>query len=143
MNTSIAGRNIIKEFEGFRGSPYMCPAGYLTVGYGHRVKKSEKFGRITMREGEALLVKDLEPVENAIDYLVTAPLSQNQYDALASLIYNIGSGNFMDSTLRKFLNAGDYAQAAGEFTRWVYTGSKRLPGLVARREAEQKLFLAT
>ena len=141
MKTSVAARRLIEEFEGFRATPYRCPAGVPSIGFGHAIKKGEKFTRLTLREGEALLVKDLEPVESAIDWLVTAPLAQNQYDALASLVYNIGSKQFGESTLLTLLNAEDYAQAAGQFARWVKSGEKTLPGLVKRRAAEAKLFV--
>ena len=141
MRTSVAGRRLIQDFEGFHSTRYLCPAGLPTIGHGHVLRKNEVFTRITLRDGEALLVRDLEAVEGALESLVTAPLTQNQFDALASLIYNIGSGNFARSTLLKRLNEGRYAEAAEQFGRWVKSGDKTLPGLVKRRAAEMQLFL--
>jgi lysozyme len=72
---------------------------------------------------------------------VHVPLTQNQFDALVSFVFNLGVGNFRTSTLLKKLNAGDNDGAAQEFGRWIHAGGKALPGLVRRREAERALFL--
>ncbi|WP_312069487.1 lysozyme, partial [Acinetobacter sp.] len=77
----------------------------------------------------------------SVNNLVKVPLSQNQFDALVSLTYNIGSTAFKNSTLLKKLNAKDYAGAADQFLRWNKGGGKVLKGLVRRREAERALFL--
>jgi len=97
--------------------------------------------RITLSEAEEFLLEDLEWVEAVIDKYVTVPLSANQYDALASFIYNLGEGNFKSSTLLKKLNAGDYQGAADQLLRWNKQGTKVLTGLTTRRTAERKLFL--
>ena len=141
MRTSVAGRRAIQAFEGFRSTPYRDAGGKLSIGFGHLIKPAESFSRISYGEAEDLLSQDLRSAENAVNWLVTAPLTQNQFDALVSLVFNIGSGNFAKSTLLKFLNAGDYAQAAGQFARWSLVDGRRLSGLVKRREAETQLFI--
>lgn len=73
--------------------------------------------------------------------MVKVPLTQNQYDALVSLVFNIGRGSFARSSLLKKLNAGDMTGAAQEFPRWVYAKGKKLPGLITRRNDEMELFL--
>ena len=95
----------------------------------------------TKDEAHALLIEDLKPVEKAIEDLVIVRLNQNQYDALASFMFNVGIGAFRRSTMRKLLNKKDYRGAAGEFNKWIYGGGERLTGLVKRRLAEQQLFL--
>ncbi len=77
----------------------------------------------------------------AVNRLVTVPLTQNQFDALISFVFNLGIGNFRTSTLLKKLNAGDYTGAAKEFPPWVRADGKQLPGLIKRRDAEKALFL--
>ena len=73
--------------------------------------------------------------------LVTAPLNQNQWDALMSFTYNLGAANLESSTLRRLLNAGNYSAAAEQFPRWNKAGGQVLAGLVRRRAAERDLFL--
>ena len=96
---------------------------------------------ITEEQAEALLRKDIAWVEDAINTKVVVHLNQNQYDALASLIYNIGAGAFSKSTLLKMLNAGDYKGAAEQFLRWNRQKGKVLNGLTRRRQEERELFL--
>ena len=82
----------------------------------------------------------MDNAEAAINGRVTVPLTQPQFDALVSFVFNVGAGAFRKSTLLKKLNAGDYAEATAEFPRWVKGGGKTLPGLVVRRAAEMLLF---
>ena len=96
--------------------------------------------RITEGGAEALLRHDLEWVESTINKNVKVPLNQNQYDALASFIYNVGAGAFRKSTLLRLLNQGDYTGAAGQFQRWNKAGGKVLRGLTRRRQAEAEKF---
>jgi len=84
---------------------------------------------------------DLKKFERTVNEAVTVPLNQNQFDALVSLTYNIGSGAFEKSTLVKKLNTGDYTGAANQYDVWVNAGGKRLQGLVNRRAKEKELFL--
>ena len=143
MKTSRTAITLMEELEGFRSTLYKDAGGKATVGFGHLVKPGESFTRITFKEGEDLLARDLQAVENAINSLVAVPLTQNQFDALASLVFNIGSGNFAKSTLLKRLNVRKYSEAAEQFTRWVMVNGKPLPGLVRRRKIERALFLKT
>ena len=87
------------------------------------------------------LRQDVAESERAVNQHVHVPLTQHQFDALVSFVFNLGAGNFRTSTLLKKLNARDYDGAAQEFGRWVQAGGKTLPGLVRRREAESALFL--
>ena len=143
MQISQAGIDAIKRHEGLRLFAYQDVAGVWTVGYGS-TKGVEPGQHITSSEAEFRLRRDLEWVEKCIADNVTVPLTQNQYDALCSLIFNIGSGAFKDSTLLRKLNAGDYAGAAEQFTRWdkATVGGVLQPvaGLASRRRAEQSLF---
>ena len=142
MITSNNGINLIKSFEGFRATAYVCPAGILTIGYG--TTSGVKRGMvITEAQAEVLLRKDLTKFEDAINKLVKVPLTQNQFDALSSLVYNIGLGNLASSTLLKKLNEGDYQGAADQFPRWNRAAGRVLAGLTRRRAAERALWLET
>jgi lysozyme len=139
VSPSPAAVTIVKHAEGFRAEPYCCPAGKLTIGYGHTRGVTEG-QRVTPEIAEALLREDLDAAARDLLPLVRAPLTQSQFDALASFAFNIGASRFAKSTLLRKLNAGDYDGAAAEFGRWVYARGKKLPGLVARRHEEAKLF---
>lgn len=139
MQTSKKGINLIKQFEGCRLTAYKCPSGVYTIGYGH-TKGVTKGQKISQERANSLLGQDIKEYENAVNRLVSAPLNQNQFDALVSFCFNCGVGAFKTSTLRKKLNAKDYKGAANEFPRWNKGGGKVLKGLVKRRAAEQKLF---
>lgn len=138
MKISEAGIKLICKWEEFRPYAYVCPAGLWTIGYGHTggVKPTDK---IDLAQGEAYLRKDLEIVERCLNSL-TIKLNQNQYDALCSLIFNIGTGNFLRSTLLKCLQAEQYDKASSEFLKWRKANGKVLKGLEARRKDEQELF---
>ena len=128
---------LIKRFEGLYLNAYLCPAGVLTIGYGHTrgVKPGEEINEM---QAELYLMEDVEACEIQLNYL-TLPINQHQFDALCSFIFNLGIGNFMQSTLLKKLKAGDKT-AADEILRWDKSGGKVLPGLTARRKAEYDLF---
>jgi len=140
MKTGINGINIIKEFEGLRLQAYKCPADRWTIGYGHTAGVSAN-DVITEAQAISLLCQDVAESERAVNHYVHVPLTQNQFDALVSFVFNLGVGNFRTSTLLKKLNAGDNDGAAQEFGRWIHAGGKALPGLVRRREVERALFL--
>ena len=139
VETSKKGIDLIKIYEGCRLTSYKCPAGVYTIGYGHTagVKKGQK---ITQKQAENFLRSDLKQFENGLLRSVTAPLNQNQFDALVSFCYNCGLSAFKSSTLRKKLNAKDYAGASKEFERWNKSNGHILAGLTKRRKAERKLF---
>ena len=95
---------------------------------------------ITEQQADDMLVEELEEYENYIHNLVSCPLNQNQFDALVSWVYNLGSSNLQASTLLKVLNAGDYAGVPAQMLRWNKAGGKVLEGLTRRRQAEADLF---
>ncbi|WP_367396290.1 lysozyme [Pantoea sp. Ep11b] len=140
MKVSNNGINLIKRFEGLELKAYRDSVGILTIGYGHThaVKAGDV---ITGEQADAFLREDLQVAELTINSSVKVKLTQGQFDALASFVFNLGSGNFVKSTLIRKLNAGDYASAADEFGKWVNAGGKKLPGLVKRRAAERGVFL--
>ncbi len=140
MKIGINGLNLIKEFEGLRLQAYKCPADIWTIGYGHTAGIGPD-DVITEAQAISLLCQDVVASEQAVNQYVHVPLTQNQFDALVSFIFNLGVGNFLTSTLLKKLNAGDYDGAVQEFERWIHANGKALPGLVRRREAERVLFL--
>lgn len=142
LSLSSEGVLLIKRFESLRHAWYVCPAGKLTIGYGHVKRPVDVFtAPISTAFAEALLRQDLAEFESAVYEEVMVPLSQGQFDALVSLAFNIGNQNFKTSTLLKKLNAGDKNTAAEQFLKWVYARKIRLSGLVARRTAERQLFL--
>lgn len=138
--TKVKDTSLIRRFEGLELHAYRDPVGVLTIGYGHttNVRPGQV---ITESEAEELLRYDLSWVEDAINKSVTVDLNQNQFDALASWVYNLGETNLRNSTMLKKLNAGDYEGAADEMLRWNKAGGKVLRGLVRRRKAERDLFL--
>lgn len=141
MRTSQKGIDLIKEFEGYSERVYMCAGGKYTIGYGH-TRGVEVGDTCTREQAEKYLREDLRDAEETIEVLITVPLAQNQFDALVSLVYNIGSGNFYDSTIRRLINAngGDMEEYRKAWMMWVKSRNKVLKGLVRRREAEFKLF---
>ena len=138
---------LIKHFEGFADAPYRCPAGYMTVGYGHLIRDMAAFTRtvaspVTQAQAEAWLHEDAALAARAVTRLLPVMLTQGQYDALVSFTFNLGAGALQRSTLRRVILRGDMAQAQKELHRWVYAGGAKLPGLVRRRAAEAALFSA-
>lgn len=142
MKIGTKGLQLIKDFEGLELKAYMpTPDDVPTIGYGHT--KTAKMGmEITEKQAEALLKKDLAWVELAVNKRVTVPITQGQYDALCSFVYNLGETNFTKSTLLRRLNNKRYTEAADELLRWNKQGAKVLRGLTRRREAERALFLS-
>lgn len=144
MKISENGIKFIKKEEGLRLEAYKCEAGKWTIGYGHTegVKEGDT---ITLYKAKQLLLKDLESVEKVLN---TLELNQNQYDALCSFVFNIGLGNFMSSTIRKFLIEKKYDLAETQFQRWKYVTKYfnniktkvESRGLIARRAREKALF---
>ena len=139
MKTSAEGISLIKKFEGCELYAYQCSANVWTIGYGH-TKDVEPGMQITQEDAEQMLVDELHEYENYINEYVTAPLSQNQFDAMVSWVYNLGPANLKASTLLKVLNAGDYEGVPAQLKRWNKAGGEILDGLIRRREAEARLF---
>lgn len=135
------GLALIQHFEGFAAMPYTCPAGYLTVGYGHVVKAHEDFSRgISQREAQRLLQADVQVAEQAVLRLISVPLADGQFDALVSYTFNLGAGALQRSTLRRKVNGGYHHEVPQELMRWVFAGGRKLPGLVRRRTSEGELY---
>jgi len=135
------GLRLIRAFESFSPIPYVCPAGYKTLGYGHVVKPTEVFDLpLSPESGKIILLKDVGVSERAISRLIRVPLSQNQWDALTSWTFNLGSGALQSSTLRSVINRQEYDEAPDQIRRWIYAGGRRLNGLIKRREIEARLF---
>lgn len=143
MRLSETGLEFIKRWEGFRATPYDDGYGFLTIGYGHRIRPGEKFTRLSEAEALELLRQDIGWAEAAVNQLVRVPLNQSQFDALVSLVFNWGEPNFSKSVLLARLNAGDYEGAAQRLSEHpVTSGGKFSAGLQRRRQAEAELFRA-
>ncbi|MDX3740344.1 lysozyme [Pseudomonas sp.] len=140
MRTSQRGLSLIKSFEGLRLQAYQDAVGVWTIGYG--TTRGVNAGmKISKEQAERMLLNDVQRFEPEVERLVNVSLSQNQWDALISFTYNLGSANLESSTLLRKLNAGNYTGAADQFPRWNKAGGRVLPGLVRRRAAEQALFM--
>ena len=138
---SSAGLRLIRSFESFSPLPYLCPAGYKTLGWGHVVKPGELFDLpLSQENAETLLLKDVGYTERAISRLIRVPLKQEMFDSLGSWVYNLGSGALQRSTLRIVLNRGEYVEAPNEIRRWIFVGARKIKGLIYRREIEARLF---
>lgn len=146
-----AAIKIVKRWEGLHRVvcnrqpisvvPYVCPAGFWTIGYGHLCTKDHP--PIGEAQAEAYLAVDLEDALSAVarycPVLLVGP--EHRLAAIVSWTFNLGAGRLQTSTLRRRINQWSWSDAAYELRRWVYAGAKKLPGLVARREDEARLFL--
>jgi len=144
-----AAVDLAKRFEGFhhvpkndrgRAHPYVCPAGYWTIGYGHMCEPKHR--PITQAEAEVYLAQDLHSALAATlrycPVLATEP--EGRLAAVVDFTFNLGAGRLQTSTLRRRINQRDWGAAAAELVRWVYAGGRVLPGLVARRSSERDLL---
>lgn len=146
IEVPTAAVDLAKRFEGFHrvpkhdpqrhAHPYVCPAGYWTIGYGHLCNSDHP--PITEDEGEVYLTQDLRSALDAtLRYCPVLAIGQeNRLAAIVDFTFNLGAGRLQTSTLRRRLNQQDWPSAAKELRRWVYGGGKVLPGLVVRRTAE-------
>lgn len=144
MQISLSGLNFIKQQEGFKSSVYTDSAGLATIGYGHKLTAFENYTTISDADASLLLAQDVADAENGVNNLVNVALSQNQFDALVSFVYNVGVGAFKRSTMRKLINAGNYQGAIGQFGLWskaTINGQKiTIAGIYSRRQREAQLF---
>jgi len=139
MKASEKGLALIRSFEGLRLLAYKDLGGVVTIGYG--TTAGVKMGdTVTKAEAEELLRLDVQRFVDHIEALVKVPLNQNHIDALASFVYNVGPTAFAKSTLLKYLNAGLFHDAAGQFLRWNRAANNVVAGLTRRRVAEKALF---
>ena len=148
MRLSRKGAELIAGFEGFVPRPYNDAAGHATIGFGHLLHRGPvtatdkaRWGTISRDRGIALLLQDAREAERAVAEAVRVTLTQEQFDALVSFVFNVGAGAFRSSTLLKKLNRGDEREAADELLRWTRAGGRVLEGLLRRRRAERALFL--
>ncbi len=141
VKTNKAGIEIIKHFESLRLEAYLDSVGVATIGYGST--KGVQLGDvITEAQAEELLRKDLSHAEYWVNKLITHELNENQFSALASFTFNVGSGNLQASTLRTRLNRDGVEDLTVEFMKYVLAGGRKLNGLIRRRAAEAELFYA-
>ena len=144
MKISYIGLDLIKSYETLQLTAYRAlkTEKYLTIGYGHYGPDVKEGQTITKEEATELLQKDVQTAENELNQLIrqNVLLTQNQFDALCSLVFNIGVGNFRKSTLRKKLL--NYMSVECEFMKWVYSDGHYIQGLYNRRKKEVELFLS-
>ena len=144
MKVSSKGLELIKEFEGFSSVAYLCSAKKATIGYGNTFWEDGtpvKIGdQISKERAETLLKHVVDNFSVAVEVDIKIEVTQNQFDALVSLAYNIGLGAFKNSTLLRQLNRGNFVGASQEFLRWDKSNGKPLLGLTRRREREKILF---
>lgn len=143
MKLSQRGIDLIKQFEGYSSKAYPDPAtgrAPWTIGYG--TTKGVKPGMvITAEQAEKMLRDDVAKFESGVSSLITAPTTQGQFDAMVSLAYNIGLGNFGKSTLLKKHNSRCYTCAADQFRVWNRANGKVMNGLTKRRAAERQVYM--
>lgn len=133
---------LLHHFESCVLYPYKDPVGLWTIGWGHLIKKGEKFpAKISQSQADAIFWQDFQYALSGVDNLFPIPLTPNQYGALASFGFNCGLANLRISTLRKKVLAGQHGEAAAQFNRWIYARGIKLNGLIRRRRAEAELYL--
>ena len=145
MHVSQQGKSFIASFEKFRAFPYQDQGGKMTVGFGHLITADDPdySAGLTPAQAAELFANDLaQQAEKPVQQAVDVDVSQQEFDAMCSLCYNIGAGNFSHSTLVRMLNGGAAVQAIGDqFLRWDMVDGKPSNGLYARRIAERDIFL--
>lgn len=145
---SFGQYNFIKQLEGLRLEPYKC--GVWQIGWGHTEGVNGKTSRILRHDADSLFRYDIKTTERILSRHIKVPLEKNQKRALVSFIFNVGvryhlkkgskSSKEPPTWLQK-LNRGDYQGCADEMLRWVYSGGKKMRGLVKRRQLERSMFL--
>lgn len=146
MKLNEQGYILVIKHEGLRLSPYLCPARIPTIGYGNTYYPDGK--RVTMLDAPITKEYAYEMFKTIadrfavrVDRLVTAKITQNQFNALVSFAYNVGMGNFQKSTLLRKVNANpNDVSIRSEFNKWVKAGGVRLNGLVNRRKDEADIY---
>lgn len=143
MITSEKGRALIQLLEGFREKAYKCSAGKWTIGYG--ITKNVKEGDVVTKEkAEQDFSIHVQAIENFLNTVITAPLNQNQFDALVSFVYNVGETAFHGSQVMQLVNHSCYEAMPMHLARWIWTtvnGEKvQDPGLIRRRRIEGELW---
>ncbi len=137
------GIDLLKASEGCNLEAYPDPATGgkpWTIGYGHTGKEVIPGLKISQIKADTLLKEDLINIGNYITLATKFTLNDNQFAALCCLVYNIGTGNYIQSTLLKYLNKGQLVEAGNEFLKWNKAAGKVLKGLSTRRQNELNLF---
>ena len=142
MKISDRGLKLIREFEGVRHEAYQDSVGIWTIGVGHTGPDVCKGLLWTDEQIDFALRVDVADAERCVTQHVTLDLSQEQFDALVSFVFNLGCGAFRGSKLLKLLNAGEVDAAGAQFSRWNKAAGMELAGLTRRRIAEKDMFLA-
>ena len=147
LKTSERGIELLTEHEGFRPVMYKDSAGLPTIGYGTLIDTAEEqylmTANISKEQGKQLLKRDVAKFERTINGAIKVAINQNQFDALLSFVYNVGSGNFLRSTLLKLINANaPKERIVVEFKKWKRAGGRILKGIVKRRAQEALLFIS-
>jgi lysozyme len=142
MRVSDAGVALVKEFEGFVGHPYRDVVGVWTIGYGHTHGVSSTSPHISEAQASELLRKDLDNEYAPAVSALKLPLSQHQFDALVSFVYNVGPGGVASSThVGRALRSHHWREAADALLEWNKAGGQVNEGLTRRRHQERTLFL--
>ncbi len=137
---------LLKKFEGCKLSSYRCPANVCTIGYGHTsaagAPEVTDGMKITQKDADDILRRDLVKYETAVYGVVKQPLTQHQFDVLVDFAYNAGVGALQKSTLLKKVNAAQFDDVPAELMKWTKGGGKVLAGLVRRRQAESAWWIS-
>jgi GH24 family phage-related lysozyme (muramidase) len=135
------GLRIIKHFEQFRATKYICPAGLNTIGYGHVLKSHEQnLQSITLEQAEELLLQDVALAKAAVLRNIHVILNCYQLAALVCFTFNVGAGALQRSTLRQKINSFEHHLVAKELQKWVFANGVKLQGLAHRRKQESILY---
>ncbi|HEX4154361.1 MAG TPA: lysozyme [Acidobacteriaceae bacterium] len=137
---SSTGFALTCNFEGFRAEAYQDSAEVWTIGYGHTGPEVHEGQRVSELEAEALLRSDLAGAVACVWRAVKVEINQDQFDALVDFCFNVGRGNFLNSSLLRYVNRGEFESVVVQFGLWVHAGGEVVPGLVRRRAAEAALF---
>jgi len=140
MKINTAGLNLLKSFEQCRLIAYQDSGGVWTIGWGHTGDDVYSGLVITQEQADALLAQDLAGCEAGVTRLLKRPVNANQFSAMVCFAYNVGLGNFKQSTLLNCVNKGQFGDAAKEFLRWNRVKGIISAGLTRRRQAESDLF---
>lgn len=136
---NAAGLALVREHEGLRLEAYQDTSGIWTIGYGH-TEEVRPGDCISRERAEQFLKADLAKAERAVARLVKVPLTDNQFSALVSFVFNAGEGAFAKSTLLRKLNEGGHGLVPACLKAWIFDNGRVLPGLVKRRAAEAALW---
>jgi lysozyme len=146
LNVTEEGLSMLRRLEGYRCKAYKDAGGVWTIGYGHTsmagAPQVKPGMRISRREADAILARDVAGFARGVARLLDVPLSDGQFSALVSFAYNIGLENFRRSSVLRAVNSGNFAAVPRRLSLWVKAGGRVLPGLVSRRAAEAAMFIA-